>query len=95
MLQMYGSMLGIYAIPNLDNYKSKAWCYYVVWNCIIFVRKGFYKDGKFKFDVVFSHEFPKKPPTFVFKSKLFHPLVRDDGLVDIDALLSESWDYQS
>ena len=22
MLQMYGSLLGIYAIPNLDNYRS-------------------------------------------------------------------------
>lgn len=24
MLQMYGSLLGIYAIPNLDNYKSNS-----------------------------------------------------------------------
>lgn len=29
--------------------------YCIVWNCIIFMRKGFFKDGKFKFDVTFTH----------------------------------------
>lgn len=49
---------------------------------MIFVRKGFFKDGKFKFDVTFTNQFPIKPPTIVFKSNVFHPLVRQDGLVD-------------
>lgn len=67
----------------------------VVWNCIIFIRKGFYKDGKFKFDLSFTHEFPHKPPTLTFKSPLFHPLVREDGLVDTDEMLGEEWNYQN
>lgn len=57
---------------------------------MIFVRKGFYKDGKFKFDVIFHHEFPTKAPTVIFKSILFHSLVREgDGMLDVEELLGE------
>jgi ubiquitin-protein ligase len=61
---------------------------HLVWNCIIFVRKGYYKNGKFKFNATFSSHFPQKPPTIHFQSQLFHCLVREsDGAVDIVHLL--------
>ena len=41
MLQIYGPTLGIYALPSFDDAST--------WNGIIFVRSGYYKDGKFKF----------------------------------------------
>lgn len=75
MLQMYGPLLGIYAIPNLDN-PTGTLSLKLVWNCIIFVRRGFYKDGKFKFDLIFPLNFPASAPEIVFKTSIFHPLVK-------------------
>lgn len=61
---------------------------------MIFVRNGFFKDGKFKFDLIFPPEYPTKPPRVIFKVRIFHPLVEQrTGEVDLKVLLNEEWNY--
>lgn len=58
LLQLYGPLFGIYAMPQLNNIYSKS-SFKLDWNCIIFIRQGFYKDAKFKFNLIFPHNFPQ------------------------------------
>lgn len=68
---------------------------YKVWEGIIFVRNGYYKQGKFRFCVELK-DFPYKQPRIVFKTKMYHPLVDyKTGELDINAILSEPWDYKN
>ena len=86
MLQIYGPTLGIYALPSLDDAS--------IWNGIIFVRSGYYKDGKFKFEL-HLHNFPQQPRIF-FISKMQHALVDlTSGEVELNAMLAETWNYSN
>jgi ubiquitin-protein ligase len=65
----------------------------IVWHCVILVRQGFYKEGKFKFVMQFTAEFPKVPPKVMFLSKMYHPLVDyNTGDLDIGRIFSK-WNY--
>lgn len=62
----------------------------IVWNCIIFIRKGFFKDGKFKFDLIFPPAFPHACPTIEFKTSVYHPLIKEfEGILDMDQLINQ------
>uniref|UniRef100_A0A8C6QWA2 UBC core domain-containing protein n=1 Tax=Nannospalax galili TaxID=1026970 RepID=A0A8C6QWA2_NANGA len=44
------------------------------WNAVIFGPEGTpFEDGTFKLAIEFSEEYPNKPPTVRFLSKMFHP----------------------
>ncbi|XP_045472082.1 protein crossbronx homolog [Harmonia axyridis] len=60
---------GVYVIPSRDNF--------LVWFGIIFIRKGPYEEGVFRFDLILDQEFPDTPklPVVRFQSKMFHPAV--------------------
>uniref|UniRef100_A0A8C0WCC3 UBC core domain-containing protein n=1 Tax=Castor canadensis TaxID=51338 RepID=A0A8C0WCC3_CASCN len=46
------------------------------WNAVIFGPEGTpFEDGTFKLVIEFSEEYPNKPPTVRFLSKMFHPNV--------------------
>lgn len=46
------------------------------WNGVIFVRKGYYQGGVFRFEISFPASFPNRAPTVTFaKGSLIHPLV--------------------
>uniref|UniRef100_A0A9J8AMW2 Ubiquitin conjugating enzyme E2 A, like n=1 Tax=Cyprinus carpio carpio TaxID=630221 RepID=A0A9J8AMW2_CYPCA len=46
----------------------------MVWNAVIFGPEGTpFEDGTFKLTVEFTEEYPNKPPTVRFVSKMFHP----------------------
>ena len=48
----------------------------MLWNAIIFGPHDTpFEDGTFKLSVEFTEEYPNKPPTVRFVSKLFHPNV--------------------
>uniref|UniRef100_A0A8I3WWK0 Ubiquitin conjugating enzyme E2 B n=1 Tax=Callithrix jacchus TaxID=9483 RepID=A0A8I3WWK0_CALJA len=48
------------------------------WNAVIFGPEGTpFEDGTFKLVIEFSEEYPNKPPTVRFLSKMFHP---NDGV---------------
>lgn len=53
------------------------------WDGVIFVRKGYYQGGVFRFKIHFSASFPLRAPLITFsKGSLIHPLIdsRDDHL---------------
>ncbi|MBN3303566.1 SYCM protein, partial [Amia calva] len=63
----------------------------LVWNAVIFGPEGTpYEDGTFKLTVEFTEEYPNKPPTVRFVSKMFHPNVYADGSICLD-ILQNRW----
>jgi ubiquitin-conjugating enzyme E2 D/E len=45
-----------------------------------------YENGFFIFEMIFYDDFPFKPPKFIFKTKIFHPNIDNNGLVSVDIL---------
>ncbi|XP_021435607.2 ubiquitin-conjugating enzyme E2 A isoform X1 [Oncorhynchus mykiss] len=63
----------------------------MVWNAVIFGPEGTpFEDGTFKLTVEFTEEYPNKPPTVRFVSKMFHPNVYADGSICLD-ILQNRW----
>ncbi|KFV68176.1 Ubiquitin-conjugating enzyme E2 A, partial [Dryobates pubescens] len=73
----------------------------MVWNAVIFGPEGTpFEDGKsllslptpgtFKLTIEFTEEYPNKPPTVRFVSKMFHPNVYADGSICLD-ILQNRW----
>lgn len=55
------------------------------WDGILFLRRGLYQGGKFRFTLIFSGDFPISRPDFFFNSKVYHPLVNPDtGKLDLE-----------
>merc|ERR1712013_843669 len=64
----------------------------MLWNAVIFGPHDTpFEDGTFKLTIEFTEEYPNKPPTVRFVSKMFHPNVYADGgiCLDIQSLLDE------
>lgn len=49
-----------------------------------------FEDGTFKLTLEFTEEYPNKPPTVKFVSKMFHPNVYADGGICLD-ILQNRW----
>jgi ubiquitin-protein ligase len=45
-----------------------------------------YRNGMFKFKILFPHDYPNNPPIFTFTDKLFHPNIYSDGKICISIL---------
>lgn len=82
LVLLYGHDLGIYVVPHLTNFNSNLisdlYELRIVWNCVIFVRAGLYKDGKFKFTMEFLKDFPKSRPIVKFLQPIYHPLINPE-----------------
>uniref|UniRef100_A0A6I8P0G3 E2 ubiquitin-conjugating enzyme n=1 Tax=Ornithorhynchus anatinus TaxID=9258 RepID=A0A6I8P0G3_ORNAN len=67
----------------------------MVWNAVIFgfsfgLNFAFFTAGTFKLTIEFTEEYPNKPPTVRFVSKMFHPNVYADGSICLD-ILQNRW----
>uniref|UniRef100_A0AAQ4QTI9 UBC core domain-containing protein n=1 Tax=Gasterosteus aculeatus aculeatus TaxID=481459 RepID=A0AAQ4QTI9_GASAC len=68
----------------------------MAWNAVIFgIQAPYLKcvlffPGTFKLIVEFTEEYPNKPPTVRFVSKMFHPNVYADGSICLD-ILQNRW----
>lgn len=63
----------------------------IVWDGIIIIRAGLYKNAKLKFYLELPRGFPKTKPELYFVSKVYHPLVNyETGHLD-SKLLSPDW----
>ena len=49
-----------------------------------------YENGYFHFEIIYSNNYPFRPPIFFFKTIMFHPNIKEDGNVVID-ILKERW----
>ncbi|KAG2177093.1 hypothetical protein INT43_007749 [Umbelopsis isabellina] len=50
-----------------------------------------YKGGVFKLDIVFSADYPFKPPVVKFITKIYHPNIDDDGSICVSLLKNDVW----
>ena len=57
------------------------------WEVIIFGPKDTpFESGIFKAEMKFPHNYPEEPPTFVFKSPMWHPNISLNGTICISIL---------
>lgn len=74
---------GVSGAPTEDNI--------LMWEAIIFGPQDTpFEDGTFKLTLEFTEEYPNKPPTVKFVSKMFHPNVYTDGSICLD-ILQNRW----
>jgi ubiquitin-protein ligase len=70
-------------MPNKTNIK--------IWNCVIAIRDGLYKQCKFRFTIQIPDIYPSIPPIVTFESEIYHPLVdKNTGKMDLGKRF-ESW----
>lgn len=74
---------GVSGAPSDDNI--------MVWNALILGPQDTpFEDGTFKLKLVFTEEYPNRPPSVKFISDMFHPNVYADGSICID-ILQNRW----
>ncbi|KAG0746447.1 hypothetical protein G6F57_006889 [Rhizopus arrhizus] len=62
------------------------------WNGLLLGPKDTpYQGGRFKLDILFSSDYPFKPPKIKFITKIYHPNIDDDGSICIDLLKPDIW----
>jgi len=63
----------------------------MIWNAVIFGPADTpFEDGTFKLTLQFPEDYPNKPPSVKFVSKMFHPNVYADGQLCLD-ILQNRW----
>ncbi|TPX44991.1 hypothetical protein SeMB42_g03427 [Synchytrium endobioticum] len=80
-LQNHGPS-GIYVMPNPSNIHE--------WYGVLFLHRGFYAAGVFKFLLKIPLEYPQVAPTVTFLTDVFHPLITPDGSMHLGQLAT-SW----
>lgn len=50
-----------------------------------------YDKGAFKIEIIFPTEYPFKPPTIIFKTKIYHPNIDEKGQVCLPVISAENW----
>ena len=61
-----------------------------IWDGVIFVKAGPYKNGKFWFLICFPSDYPKSWPRVQFHSSIFHPLISPhDGRLDMKLITGD------
>ncbi|CAG8770791.1 2206_t:CDS:2, partial [Dentiscutata erythropus] len=50
-----------------------------------------YKGGIFKLKIEFSQDYPFKPPSVKFITRVYHPNIDDDGSICVNLLKTDVW----
>uniref|UniRef100_A0A8B9VL22 E2 ubiquitin-conjugating enzyme n=1 Tax=Anas zonorhyncha TaxID=75864 RepID=A0A8B9VL22_9AVES len=79
--------VGVSGAPSENNIMQWNAGFWVFNHLIVFM---FVWTGTFKLVIEFSEEYPNKPPTVRFLSKMFHPNVYADGSICLD-ILQNRW----
>ncbi|OXA58639.1 ubiquitin-conjugating enzyme E2 L5 [Folsomia candida] len=62
-----------------------------VWEGIIVPSNAPYNKGAFRVEITFPDGYPFKPPSVVFKTKIYHPNVDEKGVVCLNVINNENW----
>lgn len=76
---------GLYIVPRFrDRSSPNPRVNLAHWDGVIFIRRGFYRRGIFKFSIEIPESYPALPPKVTFHTKLFHVLVHPaTGVLDL------------
>uniref|UniRef100_UPI00358F9565 ubiquitin-conjugating enzyme E2 A-like n=1 Tax=Myxine glutinosa TaxID=7769 RepID=UPI00358F9565 len=81
----------IFVCPKCMRFRVQALFYLRCDICCRYRPEGTpFEDGTFKLTIEFTEEYPNKPPTVRFVSKMFHPNVYADGSICLD-ILQNRW----
>ncbi|RUS29563.1 ubiquitin conjugating enzyme [Jimgerdemannia flammicorona] len=50
-----------------------------------------YRGGTFKLDIVFSPDYPFKPPQVKFTTRIYHPNIDEEGAICVGLLKTDVW----
>ncbi|XP_049976835.1 ubiquitin/ISG15-conjugating enzyme E2 L6 isoform X1 [Alexandromys fortis] len=63
----------------------------LVWNMLLLPEQPPYNLKAFRLRIDFPRDYPLKPPTLKFITKIYHPNVREDGLVCLPLISIRNW----
>ncbi|XP_005598201.1 ubiquitin/ISG15-conjugating enzyme E2 L6 isoform X2 [Equus przewalskii] len=63
----------------------------LVWHALLLPEKPPYNLKAFKLRINFPEEYPFRPPTVKFTTKIYHPNVDSDGQVCLPIISNENW----
>ncbi|KAH6583629.1 hypothetical protein BASA60_001348 [Batrachochytrium salamandrivorans] len=78
---------GIYIIPDPDNL--------YVWHGALFLHRGYYKEGVFKFHIEIPENYPEVIPAVRFITDMFHPLIDREGYFNLGQQFNTERSYFS
>ena len=64
---------------------------FYVWEGLITPEKPPYNKGAFRIQITFPRDYPFKPPTVLFKTKIYHPNIDENGQVCLGIISTENW----
>lgn len=73
----------IHAVPIRDNLSE--------WEGTIYGPVGTpFEGGVYRLNIQFPSEYPHKPPKIIFRNRMFHPNIAENGTICLD-ILKENW----
>lgn len=63
----------------------------LVWHMLLLPDQLPYRLKAFGLRIDFPREYPLKPPTLRFTTKIYHPNISEDGLVCLPLISTENW----